>query len=62
MNDFLKAAASATADAPDPAALEALEEAGLGVADEIAEQPPVIRTVMTANPNRTKAPRLEVNR
>ncbi|MEU7480608.1 hypothetical protein AB0A63_31835 [Lentzea sp. NPDC042327] len=32
MNDFLMAAASATADAPDPVSLEALAEAGLDVA------------------------------
>lgn len=62
MSDFLKAAASATAGAPDPTAIEALTEAGLDVADEIAEPAPVIKTVLTANPNRTKAPRQEVDR
>ncbi|MFD9704071.1 hypothetical protein [Lentzea sp. NPDC059081] len=95
MNDFLMAAASATADAPDPAALDALEDAGLGEALARAEaevpspsertspareggplesiipagtdssgagQPPAapvsptVKTVLTANPNRTKAP------
>ncbi len=55
MSDFLKAAASATADAPDPAALDVLTEAGLDVTDEIAETGPAVRTVLTANPNRTKA-------
>lgn len=97
MNDFLMAAASATADAPDPTALEALEEAGLGAAlaqagagvpsssertsltgeggplDSIipagtdnfgpADATPAVEAVLTANPNRTKAPnRQEVNR
>ncbi|WP_167973929.1 hypothetical protein [Lentzea indica] len=37
MNDFLMAAASATAGAPDSGALEVLAEAGLDVAGEIAE-------------------------
>ena len=37
MNDFLMAAASATAGAPDSAALGVLAEAGLDVADEIAD-------------------------
>lgn len=36
MNDFLMAAASATADAPDQAALEALADAGLDVCVELA--------------------------
>ncbi|WP_154697461.1 hypothetical protein [Lentzea guizhouensis] len=36
MNDFLMAAASATADAPDPASLEVLTEAGLDVAADEA--------------------------
>ncbi|MFD5830057.1 hypothetical protein [Lentzea sp. NPDC060358] len=99
MNDFLMAAASATADAPDPAALEALDDAGLGEAAHAraevppasertspareggplasiipagtdnfgpeqpsAAVPPVVKTVLTANPNRTKAPRQEVDR
>jgi len=96
VNDFLKAAASATADAPDPASLDVLADAGLGaaLADAGAEVPPksehtsltreggplesiipagtdnfgpadapsAIRTVLTANPNRTKAPRQEVDR
>ncbi|MCR3748741.1 hypothetical protein [Lentzea californiensis] len=55
MNDFLMAAASATADAPNPAAVEVLAEAGLDVADEIAATP-AFAPVRTANPNRTKAP------
>jgi hypothetical protein len=39
VNDFLMAAASATtADAPDPVALEVLADAGLDVADEIADE------------------------
>ncbi|MFC3894675.1 hypothetical protein ACFOWZ_24605 [Lentzea rhizosphaerae] len=93
MNDFLMAAASATAGAPDTAALEALENAGLGaaLAQAEAEVPssseqtsltgqggpldsivpagtdnsgaPAMKPVLTANPNRTKAPiRQEVNR
>ena len=37
MNDFLMAAASATADAPDPAALEVLAVAGLDVCDEAVD-------------------------
>ena len=37
MNDFLMAAASATADAPGPAAIDVLAEAGLDVAGEIVE-------------------------
>ncbi|GAA3672672.1 hypothetical protein C8D88_115131 [Lentzea atacamensis] len=37
MNDFLMAAASATAGAPNPGALEVLAEAGLDVAGEVAE-------------------------
>jgi hypothetical protein len=37
VNDFLMAAASATADAPDPGAIEVLAEAGLDVAGEIVE-------------------------
>jgi hypothetical protein len=37
VNDFLMAAASATADAPDPAAIEVLAEAGLDVAHEVAD-------------------------
>ncbi|MEU3649134.1 hypothetical protein AB0E59_37560 [Lentzea sp. NPDC034063] len=55
MNDFLMAAASATADAPNPAAIEVLADAGLDVADEIAATP-AFAPVRTANPNRTKAP------
>ncbi|GHH50507.1 hypothetical protein [Lentzea cavernae] len=103
MNDFLMAAASATDAAPDSAALEALEDAGLGATaheqaeaevpsssertsfareggplDSIipagtdssgADQPsaaevsPLVKTVLTANPNRTKASiRQEVDR
>ncbi|WP_330273507.1 hypothetical protein OG205_43075 [Lentzea sp. NBC_00516] len=62
MNDFLMAAASATADAPNPAAVEVLAEAGLDVTDEIAATP-AFTPVRTANPNRTKAPiRQEVDR
>lgn len=37
MNDFLMAVASATAGAPDSAALGVLAEAGLDVADEIVD-------------------------
>lgn len=63
MNDFLMAAASATANAPHPGAVEVLAEAGLDVAGEIADPAPAVRPVLTANPNRTKAPtRQEVNR
>jgi hypothetical protein len=68
VNDFLMAAASATAGAHDTGTLEVLAEAGLDVAGEIADQAPAdaapaVRTVLTANPNRTKAPtRQEVNR
>jgi hypothetical protein len=70
VNDFLMAAASATAGAPDSAALGVLAEAGLDVADEIvatrddeARGERTVKTVLTANPNRTKAPaRQEVNR
>jgi hypothetical protein len=39
VNDFLMAAASATAGAPEPGALEVLAEAGLDVAGEVAETP-----------------------
>jgi hypothetical protein len=35
---------------------------GDATTDEPAEVRPVIKTVLTANPNRTKAPRQEVNR
>ncbi|MFS8098465.1 hypothetical protein LFM09_15140 [Lentzea alba] len=62
MNDFLMAAASTTAGAPDTGALEVLAEAGLDVTAEIADTP-ALKPVLTANPNRTKAPaRQEVNR
>ncbi|MDX3655773.1 hypothetical protein PV646_00520 [Streptomyces sp. ID05-26A] len=62
MNDFLMAAASATADAPSPTAIEVLADAGLDVTDEIAVTP-AFAPVRTANPNRTKAPiRQEVDR
>jgi hypothetical protein len=37
VNDFLMAAASATAGAPDSAALGVLAEAGLEVADEMVD-------------------------
>jgi hypothetical protein len=37
VNDFLMAAASATAGAPDPGTLEVLTDAGLDLAGEIAE-------------------------
>ena len=37
MNDFLMAAASATAGAPNTGAIEVLAEAGLDVAREVAE-------------------------
>jgi hypothetical protein len=74
VNDFLMAAASATAGAPNLTALELLAEAGLDVAGEIVDEQDEERTVhdsasrtaksaLTANPNRTKAPtRQEVDR
>lgn len=37
MNDFLMAAASATAGAPDPVTLEVLAEAGFDVAGQTGE-------------------------
>lgn len=37
MNDFLMAAASATAGAPDPGAVDVLAVAGLDVAGEIVD-------------------------
>lgn len=78
MNDFLMAAASATTDAQAEAEVPSSSERTLltgegGPLDSIipgdtdnsgpAEVTPVVKTVLTANPNRTKAPtRQEVDR
>ncbi|MGI5505819.1 hypothetical protein [Lentzea sp. CA-135723] len=71
MNDFLMAAASATAETHAEAEVPSSSERTLlagegGPLDSIipgdtdnfgpAEDMPLVRTVLTANPNRTKAP------